>query len=122
MTINKRRYKKGPAQRGRLLVQRKRREELRKMRVERLRQGGVGGERDKAMSSHPDKIAEHYRELAAEEVTLAKAAVTNEARPNITRWRLSIGASRRPQKMKSSNDHQILTRTADDSATCAFWA
>jgi hypothetical protein len=43
MTINKRRYKKGPAQRARLLVKRKRREELRKMRVERLRQGGVGG-------------------------------------------------------------------------------
>jgi hypothetical protein len=43
MTINKRRYKKGPAQRARLLVKRKRREELRKMRAERLRQGGVGG-------------------------------------------------------------------------------
>jgi hypothetical protein len=43
MTINKRRYKKGPAQRRRLLVKRKRREELRKMRTERLRQGGVGG-------------------------------------------------------------------------------
>jgi hypothetical protein len=43
MTINKRRYKKGPAQRRRLLVKRKRREELRKMRAERLRQGGVGG-------------------------------------------------------------------------------
>ena len=28
------------------------------------------------MSGHPDKIAEYYRELAAEEV----AAVTNEAR------------------------------------------
>jgi hypothetical protein len=32
------------------------------------------------MSGHPDKIAEYYRELAAEEVALAKAAVTNEAR------------------------------------------
>ena len=32
------------------------------------------------MSGHPGKIAEHYRELAAEEVALAKAAVTNEAR------------------------------------------
>ena len=32
------------------------------------------------MSGHPDRIAEHYRELAAEEVALAKAAVTNEAR------------------------------------------
>jgi hypothetical protein len=32
------------------------------------------------MSGHPDKIAEHYRVLAAEEVALAKAAVTNEAR------------------------------------------
>jgi hypothetical protein len=32
------------------------------------------------MSGHPDKIAEHYRELAAEEVALAKAAVTNGAR------------------------------------------
>jgi hypothetical protein len=42
MTIDKRRYKKGPAQRTRLLVKRKRREELRKMRVERLRKGGVG--------------------------------------------------------------------------------
>jgi hypothetical protein len=42
MTINKRRYKKGPAQRARLLVKRKRREELRKMRAE-LRKGGVGG-------------------------------------------------------------------------------
>jgi hypothetical protein len=29
------------------------------------------------MSGHPDKIAEHYRELAAEEVALARAAVTN---------------------------------------------
>ena len=38
------------------------------------------GERGKAMSGHPGKIAEHYRELAAEEVALAKAAVTNEAR------------------------------------------
>jgi hypothetical protein len=32
------------------------------------------------MSGHPDRIAEHYRKLAAEEVALAKAAVTNEAR------------------------------------------
>jgi hypothetical protein len=32
------------------------------------------------MSGHPDKLAEHYRKLAAEEVALAKAAVTNEAR------------------------------------------
>ena len=32
------------------------------------------------MSGHPDKIAEHYRELAAKEVALAGAAVTNEAR------------------------------------------
>ena len=32
------------------------------------------------MSGHPGKIAEHCRELAAEEVALAKAAVTNEAR------------------------------------------
>ena len=52
------------------------------------------GERGKAMSGHPDKIAEHYRELAAEEVALAKAAVTNEARANITSmaaeyWRLA---------------------------------
>ena len=38
------------------------------------------GERGKAMSGHPDKIAEHYRELAAKEVALAGAAVTNEAR------------------------------------------
>jgi hypothetical protein len=38
------------------------------------------GERGKPMPGHPDKIAEHYRELAAEEVALAKAAVTNEAR------------------------------------------
>ena len=38
------------------------------------------GERGKAMSGHPGKIAEHCRELAAEEVALAKAAVTNEAR------------------------------------------
>jgi hypothetical protein len=38
------------------------------------------GERGKAMSGQPDKTAEHYRELAAEEVALAKAAVTNEAR------------------------------------------
>jgi hypothetical protein len=38
------------------------------------------GERGNAMSGHPDKIAEHYRELAAEEVALAGAAVTNEAR------------------------------------------
>jgi hypothetical protein len=38
------------------------------------------GERGKAMSGHPDKIAEHYRALAAEEVALAKAAVANEAR------------------------------------------
>ena len=37
------------------------------------------GERGKAMSGHPGKIAEHYRELAADEVALAKAAVTNEA-------------------------------------------
>ena len=28
----------------------------------------------------PGEIAKHYRELAAEEVTLAKAAATNEAR------------------------------------------
>jgi hypothetical protein len=32
------------------------------------------------MSGHPDRIAEHYRKLAAEEVALAKAAVTNEGR------------------------------------------
>jgi hypothetical protein len=32
------------------------------------------------MSGHPDRIAEHYRKLAAEEVALAKVAVTNEAR------------------------------------------
>ena len=32
------------------------------------------------MSGHPDRIAEHYQKLAAEEVALAKAAVTNEAR------------------------------------------
>jgi hypothetical protein len=32
------------------------------------------------MSGHPGKIAEHYRELAAQEVALAKAAVRNEAR------------------------------------------
>ena len=38
------------------------------------------GERGKATSGHPGKIAEHCRELAAEEVALAKAAVTNEAR------------------------------------------
>ena len=38
------------------------------------------GERGKAMSGHPGKIAEHYRELAAQEVALAKAAVRNEAR------------------------------------------
>jgi hypothetical protein len=38
------------------------------------------GERGKAMSGHPDKIAEHYRELAAEQVALAGAAVKNEAR------------------------------------------
>ena len=38
------------------------------------------GERGKAMSGHPGKSAEHCRELAAEEVALAKAAVTNEAR------------------------------------------
>ena len=73
------------------------------------------GERGKAMSGHPDKIAEHYRELAVEEVALARAAVTNEARANITRWRLSIGASRRPQRMKSSNDHQASRRPGDDA-------
>jgi hypothetical protein len=73
------------------------------------------GERGKAMSGHPDEIAEHYRELAAEEVALARAAVTNEARANITRWRLSIGASRRPQRMKSSNDHQAARRPSDDA-------
>jgi hypothetical protein len=32
------------------------------------------------MLGHPNRIAEHYRKLAAEEVALAKAAVTNEAR------------------------------------------
>jgi hypothetical protein len=32
------------------------------------------------MSGHPDRIAEHYRKLAAEEVALAKAAGTNVAR------------------------------------------
>jgi hypothetical protein len=32
------------------------------------------------MSGHLNRIAEHYRKLAAEEVALAKAAVTNEAR------------------------------------------
>ena len=36
------------------------------------------GERGKAMSGQPGKIAEHCRELAAD--ALAKAAVTNEAR------------------------------------------
>jgi hypothetical protein len=41
--------------------------------VLRLRKGPT-------MSGHPDRIAEHYRKLAAEEVALAKAAVTNEAR------------------------------------------
>jgi hypothetical protein len=40
MAINKRRYKKGPLQRARLLVKRKRREELRKMRAELRRKGG----------------------------------------------------------------------------------
>jgi hypothetical protein len=73
------------------------------------------GERGKAMSGHPNKIAEHYRELAAEEVALARAAVTNGARANITQWRLSIGASRRPQRMKSSNDHQASRRPGDDA-------
>ena len=38
------------------------------------------GDRGKATSGHPGKIAEHCRELAAEEVALAKAAVTNETR------------------------------------------
>ena len=32
------------------------------------------------MSGHPNRIVEHYRKLAAEEVALAKAAVTNEGR------------------------------------------
>jgi hypothetical protein len=40
MAINKRRYKKGPVQRARLLVKRKRREELHKMRAELHRKGG----------------------------------------------------------------------------------
>jgi hypothetical protein len=31
------------------------------------------------MSGHLNRIAEHYRKLAAEEVALAKAAVTNDA-------------------------------------------
>jgi hypothetical protein len=73
------------------------------------------GERGKAMSGHPDKIAEHYRELAAEEVALAKAAVTNEARAKHYAMRLSIGASHRPQRMKSSNDHQVSARPTDDA-------
>jgi hypothetical protein len=55
------------------------------------------GERGKAMSGHPDKIAEHYRELAAEEVALAGAAVTNEARAKhyamaAEYWRLAQSA------------------------------
>jgi len=40
MAINKRRYKKGPVRRARLLVKRKRREELRKKRAELRRKGG----------------------------------------------------------------------------------
>ena len=48
--------------------------------IRQVFEGTFWGERGKAMSGHPDKIAEHYRELAVEEVALAKAAVTNEAR------------------------------------------
>ena len=49
------------------------------------------------MSGHPDRIAEHYRKLAAEEVALAKAAVTNEARAKhyamaAEYWRLAQSA------------------------------
>ncbi len=32
------------------------------------------------MSGTPAKLAEHYRRLAAEEVAMAKVAITNEAR------------------------------------------
>ena len=58
------------------------------------------------MSGLLDKIAEHYRGLAAEEVALAKAAVTNEARAKhyamvAEYWRLAQTA-----EDESSNDHQ----------------
>jgi hypothetical protein len=49
------------------------------------------------MSGHPNRIAEHYRKLAAEEVALAKAAVTNEARAKHYAM-ASIGALHRPQR------------------------
>jgi hypothetical protein len=39
-----------------------------------------GRQNGKATSGHPTWIAEHYRQLAVEEVALAKAAITNEAR------------------------------------------
>jgi hypothetical protein len=58
------------------------------------------------MSGHPDRIAEHYRKLAAEEVALAKAAVTNEARAKhyamaAEYWRLAQTAEDDPSLVQS---------------------
>jgi hypothetical protein len=58
------------------------------------------------MSGHPDRIAEHYRKLAAEEVALAKAAVTNEARAKhyamaAEYWRLAQTAEDDPSLVQT---------------------
>ena len=56
------------------------------------------------MSGHPDRIAEHYRKLAAEEVALAKAAVTNETRA---------------KHYAMAAEYWRLAQTADDPEHCA---
>ena len=65
------------------------------------------------MSGHPDRIVEHYRKLAAEEVALAKVAVTNEARAKhyaraAEYWRLA-------QTERGKRDYQAAARSADDA-------
>ena len=58
------------------------------------------------MSGHPDRIAEHYRKLAAEEVARRRWQSRMKRGLNTTRWLLSIGALRRPRRTKSLNDYK----------------
>ncbi len=58
------------------------------------------------MPDTPAKLTEHYRKLAAEEVAMAKVAVTNEARARhyakaAEYWKLADAAQDRPS---NSND------------------
>jgi hypothetical protein len=54
------------------------------------------------MPDSPAKVAEHYRKLAAEEVAMAKLALTNEARARhyakaAEYWKLANTARGRPE-------------------------